>query len=246
MFDLSGKTALVTGASGAIGGAIARALHAQGASVALHGSRKEALDALAAELKERAHVIVANLAGGDEVVEKIIPETEAALGHLDILVNNAGVTRDGLILRMKDEDFWTVININLGVAFRLSRAAVKGMMKRRFGRIINISSVVGVTGNPGQTNYVASKAGLIGLTKSLAQEVGSRGITVNAVAPGLISSAISDKLTEDQKKRLLDTVPLGRIGEGADVAAAAVYLASTEAGYVTGQTLHVNGGMAMI
>lgn len=246
MFDLSGKTALVTGASGAIGGAIARALHAQGASVALHGSRKDALDALAGELKERAHVIVADLAGGDEVVEKIIPDTEAALGHLDILVNNAGVTRDGLILRMKDEDFWTVMNINLGVAFRLSRAAVRGMMKRRFGRIINISSVVGVTGNPGQTNYVASKAGLIGLTKSLAQEVGSRGITVNAVAPGLISSAISDKLNDEQKKRMLDNVPLGRIGEGADVAAAAVYLASTEAGYVTGQTLHVNGGMAMI
>ena len=246
MFDLSGKMALVTGASGAIGGAIARALHAQGASVALHGSRKDALEALAGELKERAHVIVANLAGGDEVVEKIIPDTEAALGHLDILVNNAGVTRDGLILRMKDEDFWTVMNINLGVAFRLSRAAVRGMMKRRFGRIINISSVVGVTGNPGQTNYVASKAGLIGLTKSLAQEVGSRGITVNAVAPGLISSAISDKLTEEQKKRMLDNVPLGRIGEGTDVAAAVVYLASTEAGYVTGQTLHVNGGMAMI
>lgn len=246
MFDLTGKTALVTGASGAIGGAIARALHAQGATVALHGSRRDALETLASDLKERAHVIVANLAESDAVVEKIIPDTEAALGQLDILVNNAGVTRDGLILRMKDEDFWTVIGINLGVAFRLSRAAVKGMMKRRFGRIINISSVVGVTGNPGQTNYVASKAGLIGLTKSLAQEVGSRGITVNAVAPGLITSAISDKLTEDQKNRMLANVPVGRIGEGTDVAGAVVYLASAEASYVTGQTLHVNGGMAMI
>lgn len=246
MFDLTGKTALVTGASGAIGGAIARALHAQGASVALHGSRKDALDALAAELGSRTHVLVANLAGGAEVVEKMIPDTEAALGQVDILVNNAGVTRDGLILRMKDEDFWTVMDINLGVAFRLSRAAVKGMMKRRFGRIINISSVVGATGNPGQTNYVASKAGLIGLTKSLAQEVGSRGITVNAVAPGLVTSAISDKLNDEQKNRMLQNVPVGRIGEGADIAAAVVYLASTEASYVTGQTLHVNGGMAMI
>jgi 3-oxoacyl-[acyl-carrier protein] reductase len=246
MFDLTGKTALVTGASGAIGGAIARALHAQGAKVALHGSRKEALDALAAELGDRTHVLVANLAGGAEVVEKIIPDTEAALGQLDILVNNAGVTRDGLILRMKDEDFWTVMDINLGVAFRLCRAAVKGMMKRRFGRIINISSVVGATGNPGQTNYVASKAGLVGLTKSLAQEVGSRGITVNNVAPGLVTSAISDKLNDEQKNRMLQNVPVGRIGEGADIAAAVVYLASAEASYVTGQTLHVNGGMAMI
>ena len=246
MFDLTGKKALVTGASGAIGGAIARALHAQGATVALHGTRKEALDALAAELGDRTHVLVADLSGGAEVVEKMIPETEAALGQVDILVNNAGVTRDGLILRMKDDDFWTVIDINLGVAFRLCRAAVKGMMKRRFGRIINISSVVGATGNPGQTNYVASKAGLVGLTKSLAQEVGSRGITVNAVAPGLVTSAISDKLTEDQKNRMLQNVPVGRIGEGADIAAAVVYLASAEASYVTGQTLHVNGGMAMI
>ena len=246
MFDLSGKKALVTGASGAIGGAIARGLHAQGATVALHGSRRDALEALAAELKERAHVVVANLAESDAVVEKLVPDAEAAMGGLDILVNNAGITRDGLIMRMKDEDFWQVININLGVAFRLSRAAVKGMMKRRFGRIINISSVVGVTGNPGQTNYVASKAGLIGLTKSLAQEVGSRGITVNAVAPGLIASAISDKLTEEQKNRMLVNVPVGRIGEGTDVAGAVVYLASAEAGYVTGQTLHVNGGMAMI
>jgi len=246
MFDLTGKTALVTGASGAIGGSIARALHAQGATVGLHGSRRDALEALAAELKDRAHVLVANLAESDAVIEKLVPDAEAAMGQLDILVNNAGITRDGLILRMKDDDFWQVMNINLGVAFRLSRAAVKGMMKRRFGRIINISSVVGVTGNPGQTNYVASKAGMIGLTKSLAQEVASRNITVNAVAPGLISSAISEKLTDEQKARMLANVPVGRIGEGADVAGAVVYLASTEASYVTGQTLHVNGGMAMI
>ncbi len=246
MFELSGKTALVTGASGGIGSAIARGLHAQGATVALHGSRRDALEALAAELKERAHVLVANLADGDAVVEKLIPDAEAAMGQLDILVNNAGITRDGLILRMKDKDFWDVININLAVAFKLSRACVKGMMKRRFGRIINITSVVGVTGNPGQTNYVASKAGLIGLTKSLAQEVASRGITVNAVAPGLIASAISEKLTPEQKARFLEVIPVGRIGEGPDVAAAVIYLASAEAAYVTGQTLHVNGGMAMI
>ena len=245
MFDLTGKTALVTGASGGLGSAMARALHAQGATVALHGSRKDALDALAGELKERAHVLVANLSEGD-AAEKLIPAAEAAMGQLDILINNAGITRDSLILRMKDEDFWSVININLGVAFKLSRAVVKGMMKRRSGRIINISSVVGVTGNPGQTNYVASKAGLIGLTKSLAQEVGSRGITVNAVAPGFITSAMTEKLNEDQKARILSSIPLGRMGEGAEVAAAVVYLASTEAAYVTGQTLHVNGGMAMI
>jgi 3-oxoacyl-[acyl-carrier protein] reductase len=246
MFDLSGKTALVTGASGGLGSAIARSLHAQGATVGLHGSRKDALEALAGELKDRAYVLVANFADGNEVVEKLIPDAEAAMGQVDILVNNAGITRDGLILRMKDQDFWDVIDINLGVAFKLSRAAVKGMMKRRSGRIINISSVVGVTGNPGQTNYVASKAGLIGLTKSLAQEVGSRGITVNAVAPGFITSAMTEKLNEDQKARILGSIPLGRMGEGAEVAAAVVYLASGEAAYVTGQTLHVNGGMAMI
>jgi 3-oxoacyl-[acyl-carrier protein] reductase len=246
MFDLTGKTALVTGASGGLGSAMARSLHAQGATVALHGTRRDALDALAAELKDRVHVMVANLGESSEAVEKLIPDAEAAMGQLDILVNNAGITRDGLILRMKDQDFRDVMNVNLEVAFRLCRAAVKGMMKRRHGRIINISSVVGVTGNPGQTNYVASKAALIGLTKSLAQEVASRGITVNAVAPGLITSAITDKLTEDQKQRFLTGIPVGRIGEGADVAAAVVYLASAEAAYVTGQTLHVNGGMAMI
>ena len=246
MFELTGKTALVTGASGGLGSAIARALHAQGATVALHGSRRDALESLAAELKDRAHVIVANLAESDAAVEKVIPDAEAAMGQVDILVNNAGITRDGLIMRMKDQDFWDVIGINLAVAFKLCRASVKGMMKRRHGRIINISSVVGVTGNPGQTNYVASKAGLIGLTKALAQEVGSRGITVNAVAPGFITSAMTEKLTEDQKARILGGIPLGRMGEGSEVAAAVVYLASIEAAYVTGQTLHVNGGMAMI
>jgi 3-oxoacyl-[acyl-carrier protein] reductase len=245
MFDLSGKTALVTGASGGIGGAIARALHKQGATVMLHGTRREALDALAGELKERTHVSVCNFAD-IEAVEKLVPDAEAAMGSLDILVNNAGITRDGLIMRMKDQDFWDVIGVNLGTAFRLSRAAVKGMMKRRYGRIINISSVVGVTGNPGQANYVAAKSGLIGLTKSLAQEVASRNITVNAIAPGFITSAMTDKLNEEQKGKITANIPMGRIGGGEDVAAAAVFLASTEAGYVTGQTLHVNGGLAMI
>ena len=245
MFDLTGKTALVTGASGGLGSSMARALHAQGATVALHGTRRDALGALAAELKDRVHVFVANL-GDNAAIEKLIPDAEAAMGQLDILVNNAGITRDGLILRMKDQDFLDVINVNLAVAFKLCRASVKGMMKRRYGRIINISSVVGVTGNPGQTNYVASKAGLIGLTKSLAQEIGSRGITVNAVAPGFITSAMTEKLNEDQRARILGSIPLGRMGEGAEVAAGVVYLASTEAAYVTGQTLHVNGGMAMI
>ncbi len=245
MFDLSGKTALITGASGGLGSSIARALHAQGATVGLHGSRREVLEALAGELKERAHVLVANLSES-AALEKLIPDAEAAMGQVDILVNNAGITRDGLILRMKDQDFQDVLDINLGVAFKLSRAVVKGMMKRRFGRIVNITSVVGVTGNPGQTNYVASKAGLIGLTKSLAQEVASRNITVNAVAPGFITSAMTEKLTDDQKTRILGSIPLGRMGDGAEVAAAVVYLASGEAAYVTGQTLHVNGGMAMI
>ncbi len=244
MFDLSGKTALVTGASGGIGAAIAKALHAQGATVGLHGTRREALDALAAELGSRAHVLPCDFSDV-AATEKLVPETEAALGGLDILVNNAGITRDGLVLRMKDADFFDVLNVNLGVAFRLSRAAVKGMMKKRFGRIINISSVVGATGNPGQVNYVAAKAGLIGMTKSLAQEVASRGITVNAVAPGFIASAMTDKLNEDQRNRILGNIPLGRMGEGSDIGAAVTYLASVEAAYVTGQTLHVNGGMAM-
>lgn len=245
MFDLSGKSALVTGASGGIGGAIARALHRQGATITLHGTRREALDALAADLKERVHVLVCNFAD-TESVEKLVPDAEAAMGGLDILINNAGITRDGLIMRMKDQDFWDVLGVNLGTAFRLSRAAVKGMMKRRYGRIINIASVVGVTGNPGQANYVASKAGLIGLTKSLAQEVASRNITVNAIAPGFITSAMTDKLTDDQKTKITANVPLGRMGVGDDVAGAAVYLASSEASYVTGHTLHVNGGLAMV
>jgi 3-oxoacyl-[acyl-carrier protein] reductase len=245
MFDLTGKSALVTGASGGIGGAIARALHRQGATVALHGTRRDALDALAAELGQRTHVFACNFAD-TEAVEKLIPDAEAAMGAVDILVNNAGITRDGLILRMKDQDFWDVLGVNLGTAFRLSRAAVRGMMKRRHGRIINIASVVGVTGNPGQANYVAAKAGLIGLTKSLAQEVASRGITVNAIAPGFIASAMTDKLTDDQKSKITANIPLGRIGAADDVGAAAVYLASAEAGYVTGHTLHVNGGLAMV
>ena len=246
MFDLTGKCALVTGASGGIGSAITRALHAQGATVCLHGTRRDALDALVAELEDRAHIVVANLAENGDVVEKIVCEAEAAMGPVDILINNAGITRDGLVLRMTDEDFWQVVNVNLAAAFRLCRSAVRGMIKRRGGRIINISSVVGFTGNPGQVNYAASKAGLVGLTKSLALEVANRGITVNAVAPGLITSAITDKLTDDQKAKYLARIPVGRIGDSADVAGAVVYLASGEAGYVTGQTFHINGGMAMI
>ena len=230
MFDLTGKTALITGASGGIGGAIARAIHAQGATVGLHGTRRDALDALAAELGGRAHVLPCDLSDA-AAVEKLPAEAEAAMGGLDILVNNAGITRDGLILRMKDPDFFDVLNLNLGVAFRLSRTAVKGMMKKRWGRIINITSVVGTTGNPGQVNYVAAKAGMIGLTKSLAQEVASRNITVNAVAPGFIASAMTEKLNEDQRGRILGQhSALGRMGEGSDVAAAVVYLASPEAG----------------
>ena len=245
MFDLTGRTALVTGASGGIGGAIAEALHAQGATVALSGTRRQPLDDLAARLGERVLVIPANLSSAAEV-EQLAKEAEAQLGSLDILVNNAGLTRDGLVMRMKDEDWQTVIDVNLTAAFRLCRAAVRGMMKRRWGRIVNIASVVGVTGNPGQVNYCASKAGLIGLSKSLAQEVASRGITVNCIAPGFITSAMTDSLNDDQKGRILGNIPSGRMGEAAEIAAAAVYLASAEAAYVTGQTLHVNGGMAMI
>ena len=245
MFDLTGKTALVTGASGGIGGAIAEALHAQGAIVALSGTRRQPLDDLAAKLGERVHVIQANLSSAEEV-EKLAKDAEAALGSLDILVNNAGLTRDGLVMRMKDEDWDTVIDVNLTAAFRLCRASVRGMMKRRFGRIVNITSVVGVTGNPGQVNYCASKAGLIGMSKSLAQEVASRGITVNCIAPGFITSAMTDALNEEQKNRILGSIPAGRMGDVAEIASAAVYLASVEAAYVTGQTLHVNGGMAMI
>lgn len=245
MFDLTGKTALVTGATGGIGGAVARALHAQGATVAVSGTRKEVLEAFAAELGSRVHVIPANLAD-KESVEALVPAAEAAMGSLDILVNNAGVTRDGLFMRMKDEDWDLVIRVNLEAAFRLARAAVKGMMKRRTGRIISITSVVGTTGNPGQGNYAASKAGLVGMSKSLAAEVASRGITVNCIAPGFISTAMTDVLNDKQREAILGNVPAGRLGTPEEIAAAAVYLASEEASYVTGQTLHVNGGMAMV
>lgn len=245
MFDLSGRTALVTGASGGIGGAIAVALHRQGAVVGLSGTRREQLEQLAASLGERVFVLPANLADA-AAVEQLAKDAETAMGSLDILVNNAGLTRDGLVLRMKDDDWQSVLDVNLTAAFRLSRATLRGMMKRRFGRIINMTSIVGVTGNPGQVNYAASKAGLIGMSKSLAQEVASRGITVNCVAPGFITSAMTDTLNEDQKTRLLGGIPAGRMGEVSEIAAAAVYLASSEAAYITGQTLHINGGMAMI
>ncbi len=245
MFDLSGRTALVTGASGGIGGAIARALHAQGAQVALSGTRAEALDALAGELKERVHVMPANLSDG-AAIDALVKDCEARMGSLDILVNNAGLTRDMLALRLKDEDWQAVIDVNLTATFRLCRAAMRGMMKKRFGRMVNITSIVGVTGNPGQANYAASKAGMIGMSKSLAAEVASRGITVNCVAPGFIATPMTDVLSEDQKAKLLGAIPAGRLGMPEDVAAGVVYLASAEAGYVTGQTLHINGGMAMI
>lgn len=245
MFDLTGKTALVTGASGGIGKDIARALHAAGAVVALSGTRRDALEALAGEMGAGAHVLPSNLADKDET-EKLVPAAEQAMGGLDILVNNAGITRDMLFMRLKDEDWEAVLNVNLTSAFRLSRAALRGMMRKRFGRIIGITSIVGVTGNPGQGNYAAAKAGMIGMSKSLAAEVASRGITVNCVAPGFIASPMTDALTDAQKETILRVVPAGRLGTGADVAAAVIYLASDEAAYVTGQTLHVNGGMAMI
>ncbi|GGK27231.1 3-oxoacyl-[acyl-carrier-protein] reductase [Salinarimonas ramus] len=245
MFDLTGRKALVTGATGGLGGAIARALHAQGATVTISGTRRAALDALAGELGERVHVEEANLADKASV-EALVPAAEAAMGGLDILVNNAGITKDGLFMRLKDEDWDTVLAVNLTAAFRLSRAAVKGMMRRRYGRIVNVSSVVGATGNAGQGNYAASKAGLVGMSKALAAEVASRGITVNAVAPGFIESPMTDALNEKQRAAILETVPAGRLGRGEEIAAAIVYLASEEAGYVTGHTLHINGGMAML
>jgi 3-oxoacyl-[acyl-carrier protein] reductase len=245
MFDLSGKTALVTGASGGLGGAIARALHRQGAHLALSGTRRDALEALAGELGERAHVLPCDLSDSS-AVEALVPAAEAAMGRLDVLVNNAGVTRDNLFMRMKDAEWDTVISINLTAAFRLARASLKGMIRRRHGRIIAITSVVGVTGNPGQGNYAAAKAGLIGMSKALAAEVASRGITVNCVAPGFIASPMTDALDEKQRAAILAGVPIGRLGAASDIGAAVTYLASEEAGYITGQTLHVNGGMAMI
>ncbi len=245
MFDLSNKTALVTGASGGLGGAIARALHGQGATVALSGTRQEALKALAAELGSRTHVAPCDLSDA-EAVEALVPAAEAAIGPLDILVNNAGVTRDNLFMRMKDAEWDQVIAVDLTAAFRLSRACLKGMMRRRYGRIIGISSVVGIKGNPGQANYAAAQAGLIGMSKALAAEVASRGITVNCIAPGFIASPMTNGLNDKQREAVLASVPVGKLGAGADIGAAVVYLASSEAGYVTGQTLHVNGGMVMI
>ena len=245
MFNLSGKTALVTGATGGIGGSIARSLHAQGAMVALSGTRKEVLDQLAAELGERAFVVPADLSNA-ESVEALVPAAEAAMGSVDILVNNAGLTRDGLFMRMKDEDWDLVLRVNLDAAFRLSRAAIRGMMKKRWGRIVTITSVVGTTGNAGQANYAASKAALVGMSKALAAEVASRNVTVNCVAPGFIATPMTDVLNDKQREAILGTIPAGRLGAPDDIGAAVVYLASDEAGYMTGQTLHVNGGMAMI
>jgi len=245
MFDLTGKRALVTGASGGIGGAIAKALYDQGADVALSGTRKEALDSLKAELGERAHVTPCDLGAADGPAE-LVKNASAAMGGIDILVNNAGLTRDTLALRMKDEDWQSVIDVNLTAAFRLSRACLKGMMKARWGRIVSITSIVGVTGNAGQANYAASKAGLIGMSKSLAQEIASRGVTVNCLAPGFIETPMTDILGDDQKQALLTAIPNGQLGQPQDIASGVVYLVSDEAAYVTGQTLHVNGGMAMI
>ncbi|MGX1497548.1 3-oxoacyl-[acyl-carrier protein] reductase [Labrenzia sp. MBR-25] len=245
MFSLEGKNALVTGATGGIGEAIARSLHAQGATVSLSGTRAEKLEALAADLGERAFVTPANLSDR-AAVDALLPAAEEKMGSVDILVNNAGITRDNIFMRMKDEEWDQVLEVNLSSGFRLCRAAIKGMMKRRAGRIVGITSVVGVTGNPGQVNYAAAKAGMIGMYKSLAREVASRNITVNTIAPGFIETAMTDVLNDKQKESILTSVPAGRLGTSAEIAAAAVYLASDEAAYVTGQTLHVNGGMAMI
>ena len=245
MFNLNGKTALITGASGGIGGAIAKALHAAGATIAISGTRQAALEELKVQIGTNVHVLPCNLSDTEDV-EKLVPTAEAALGGLDILVNNAGITKDGLAMRMKDEDWQSVLDVNLTSNFRLCRAAMRGMMKKRWGRIVNITSIVGVTGNPGQVNYVASKAGIIGMSKSLAQELATRNVTVNCVAPGFIATPMTDVLNEKQKESILSRIPAGRMGGPQDIAAAVIYLASEEAGYVTGQTLHVNGGMAMI
>ncbi len=245
MFDLTGKTALITGATGGIGGAIARALHSQGAVIAISGRNEEKLNALAAELKSNVHVLCADLSS-DEAIKDLVKRADSAMGQIDILVNNAGLTRDGLSMRMSDSDWQDVLNVNLTAPFKLAQAVQRGMMKRRFGRIINISSVVGVTGNAGQCNYVASKAGMIGWSKSMAAEIASRGITVNCIAPGFIATAMTDALTDDQKAAINANIPAKKMGASEDIAAAASYLASLESGYVTGQTIHVNGGMAMI
>ena len=246
MFDLTGKAALVTGASGGIGGAIARMLHKQGATVTLSGTRSDVLEQLKSTMGERTHVVTAKMDDAADI-ERLAKEAEAAMGgKLDILVNNAGITRDNISMRMKDEEWEKVLQVNLTGTFRLIRATMRGMMKRRFGRVINITSIVGVTGNPGQANYAAAKAGLIGMSKSLAQELASRSITVNCIAPGFIATPMTDVLTDDQKKGILGRVPADRLGTPEEIAAGVVYLASDEAAYVTGQTLHINGGMAMI
>ena len=245
MFELTGKTALVTGATGTIGATIARSLHGQGATVAISGTRREVLDRLAAELGGRVHILPANLAEAAET-EALVPRAEEAMGQLDILVANAGVTRDNLLVQLRDEDWEQVIAINLSATFRLSRAAIRGMMRRRFGRVIAITSVVGTTGNPGQANYVAAKAGITGMIKAMAQEYAKRGVTANCVAPGFIVTPMTDKLNDKQRETIVAKIPASRAGTPAEVAAAVVFLASNEAGYVTGQTLHVNGGMAMI
>jgi 3-oxoacyl-[acyl-carrier protein] reductase len=245
MFDLTGRSALVTGASGGIGGAIAKALHDQGATVALTGRNEDALQNVANVLGERTHVLVADLSDSD-AVNGLIGAANDAMGGLDILINNAGLTRDGLMMRMKDEDWAEVLEVNLTAGFRLARATLRGMMKARYGRIINITSVVGQTGNPGQANYVASKAGMTGMTKALAAEVASRGITVNCVAPGFITTAMTNSLSDDQKESMLKRIPVGRFGAPEDVAGCVTFLASEAGGYLTGQTLHVNGGMAMV
>jgi 3-oxoacyl-[acyl-carrier protein] reductase len=246
MFSLTGKTALVTGASGGIGAAVAKSLHAAGATVAISGTRANVLEELKTALGgERVHVVPCNLSSAEDV-EKLVPAAEAAMGGLDILVNNAGITRDGLAMRMKDEDWQTVLDVNLTSSFRLARAAMKLMMKKRWGRIVSVTSIVGVTGNAGQANYVASKAALIGLSKSLAQELATRNVTVNCVAPGFIATPMTDALNDKQKEGILAKIPAGRMGSSEDIAAAVLYLASEEAGYVTGHTMHVNGGMAMV